>query len=142
MANVKLNLPKEYMSQLTRLGKRTDEIISKMLVAGGEVVLPEVRSNLQAVIGRDTKYPSRSTGELVDALGLTPPDVDKKGVHNIKVGFREPRRGGGINAKVANIIEHGKPGQPAKPFLEPARRKTASKVTQVMAEVFDREVMR
>ncbi len=52
--------------------------------------------------------------------------VTREGNHNIKVGFAEPRSGGGSNAKLANILEYGKHGQPAKPFLKPA--KSASNV--------------
>jgi hypothetical protein len=39
----------------------------------------------------------------------------------VKIGFKEPRRNGESNAKIANIIEYGKSGQPPKPFLKPAR---------------------
>lgn len=60
-------------------------------------------------------------GELERSLGLTPPLVDRDGNHNIKVGFAEPRSDGGSNAMLANIIEYGKNGQPAKPFSNPPR---------------------
>jgi hypothetical protein len=89
-----------------------------VLEAGGEVMQAKVKSNLQAGVGKGTKYDSRSTGEFADALGVSGARMDRDGNYNVKVGFAEPRRGNGeSNAKIANIIEYGKHGQPAKPFL-------------------------
>ena len=65
MAKVEVKMPEEFLLKLSRLGERTDEIIPKVLEAGGEVVLSKVKSTLQSVIGSGTKYPSRATGELV-----------------------------------------------------------------------------
>ena len=76
------------MDKLSRLENRTDDIIPKVLEAGGEVVLETVRSNLRAVVGSGTKFPSRSTGELELALGLSPAKMDRSGNFNVKVGFR------------------------------------------------------
>ena len=67
MAKVQIKMPEDFLLKLSRLGNKTDEILPKVLEAGGEVVLEKVRSNLQAVIGRDTKEESRSTGELVSS---------------------------------------------------------------------------
>ena len=54
MAKGEIVLPEEFLLRLSRLGGRADEVISKALEAGGEVVLEKVKSNLAAVIGRDT----------------------------------------------------------------------------------------
>ncbi len=51
MAKVEVKMPEEFLLKLSRLGERTDEIIPKVLEAGGEVVLSKVKSNLQSVIG-------------------------------------------------------------------------------------------
>ena len=99
-----------------------------------------MQSNLSSVIGAGTKYESRSTGELVSSLGLTPAKTDKNGNHNIKVGFAEPRRDGESNAKIANIIENGKHGQPAKPFLKPAKSASKAACKAAMQQKFDEEV--
>ena len=175
MAKVEVKMPEEFLLKLSRLGERTDEIIPKVLEAGGEVVLSKVKSNLQSVIGSGTKYPSRATGELVSALGLSPVKQDRDGNHNIKVGFTEPRRmgpprsrktswgeeeqrsgrafaAGGktskaefattreSNAKIANIIEYGKSGQPAKPFLKPAKSATRKSCIEVMKSRLEQEL--
>ena len=99
-----------------------------------------IRAKLQAVVGRDTKYPSRSTGELERSLGMTKVRVDRDGNHNIKIGFAEPRADGGSNAKLANILEYGKHGQPAKPFLKPAKSASKAACEAAMKQRFDEEV--
>ena len=55
MAKVDMKMPEEFLLKLSRLGEKTDEIIPKVLEAGGEVVEAKVKSNLQSVIGRSTK---------------------------------------------------------------------------------------
>jgi len=135
-------LPDDFISALSRLETRTDEIVPKVLAAGGEVVLEHVRTRLRAVIGSDTKTPSRSTGELVDALGLSPARLNRYGDYDVKVGFEEPRKGGGNNAKLANILEHGKHGQPPKPFLKPAKIASREACIARMRSVFEEEVGR
>ena len=141
MARADAFLPEDFILALSRLEARTDEIVPKVLAAGGEVVLEHVRTRLRAVIGSGTKRPSRSTGELVDALGLTPARLNRNGDYDVKVGFNEPRRGkGDSNAKLASILEHGKHGQPPKPFMKPAKIASREACIERMRRVFDEEV--
>lgn len=140
MAKVEVKMPEDFLLRLSRLGDSTDEIIPKVLEAGGEVVLEKVRSNLQAAIGRDTKEPSRSTGELASALGVSPAKLDRNGNYNVKVGFAEPRSDGGSNAKIANVLEYGRSGQPAKPFLKPAKSASSAACIEAMKQAFEKEV--
>ena len=140
MAKVTMKMPEDFLLKVSRLNDKTDEIIPRVLKAGGEVVLDKVKSNLNSAIGRDTKYPSRSTGQLSAALGLSPALQDRYGNHNIKIGFSEPRRDGGSNAKIANIIEYGKSGQPPKPFLKPASRAVKKQCIEAMKAKLDEEI--
>jgi HK97 gp10 family phage protein len=134
-------MPEDFIQKCSRLADKTDVIIPKVLEDGGKIVLAKVKSNLQAVIGRDTKYPSKSTGKLLAALGLSTARVDRKGDHNVKVGFSEPRRGGGgSNAKIANILEYGKSGQRPKPFLKPARASSRKACIEAMKARLEREI--
>lgn len=142
MAKVTMKMPEDFLQKVSRLNDKTDEIIPRVLKAGGEVVLDKVKSNLNSAVGRDTKYPSRSTGELSAALGISPALQDRDGNHNVKVGFSEPRRDGSSNAKVANIIEYGKSGQPAKPFLKPAKSTSRKPCIEAMKAKLDEEVNR
>jgi malate/lactate dehydrogenase len=107
MARSSFKMPEDFLLKVSTLAEKTDEIIPKVLEAGGEVVKAKVKSNLQASIGNDTKLPSRSTGELIDALGVTPAGVDRDGNYNVKVGFDEPRKDGESNAKLlASRLSH------------------------------------
>ena len=140
MAKADFKLPDEFLTKLSRLGKDTDSVAEKVLEAGGEVVLAKVHSNLSSVVGRGTKYDSRSTGELVQSLGLSPVKLNRDGNHDIKIGFSEPRSDGGSNAKIANILEYGKHGQSAKPFLKPAKSASKTECIRVMEQTLKEEV--
>ncbi len=138
MAKCKVNMPEDFLLKLSRLGSKTDEIAEKVLEAGGEVVLDKVKSNLQSVIGKGES--SRSTGELVSSLGLSRVLRDKNGDSNIKIGFAEPRSDGDSNAKIANILEYGRHGQPARPFLKPAQNASKQDCIDTMVRKLDEEI--
>ena len=151
MARCDIKLPEAFLLSISRLGDQTDAIIAKSIEAGGNVVLDKVRGNLRSVVGKGVKYKRRSTGELEGALGLSPVKVSRKGIHNAKIGFHEPRRkqygAKGkrsyyviTNAMLANVLEYGKPGQPAKPFLKPAKSATRKPCQDEMQRVLEEEV--
>ena len=143
MAKMEMKLPEEFLLKLSRLSDSTDEIIHEVLEAGGEVVLSKAKSNLSSVVGHGTKTKSRSTGELKDSLGLSPAKQKRDGSGwDIKIGFAEPRSGGDSNAKIANILEYGKHGQPPKPFLKPARTQSKSAAVEAMKAKLESEVER
>ena len=58
----------------------------------------------------------------------------------LKIGFSEPRKDGGSNAMVANVIEYGKHGQPAKPFLKPAKSSSKKQCIEVMTKKLEEEI--
>ena len=105
-----------------------------------EVLAKKVKSNLSSVIGKNTKLPSRSTGELLGALGVSPALIDRNGNYNVKVGFSEPRSDGDSNAKIANILEYGKSGQSPKPFLKPAKSAGKKECIEAMKEKLEEEI--
>lgn len=140
MAKAAFKMPEDFLLKLSRLGEKTDEIIPKVLEAGGEVVEAKVKSNLQSVIGSSTKEESRSTGELISALGVSSARQDKDGNFNVKVGFSEPRSDGKSNAMIAGVLEYGKSGQSPKPFLKPAKSASKSACVDAMIAAFEKEV--
>ena len=140
MAKVDIKMPEDFLEKLSKLGSHTDEISERVLEAGGEVVLARIRTNLSSVVGRDTKVESRSTGELERSLGMSKARVDRNGNHNIKIGFAEPRSDGDSNAKIANILEYGRHGQPAKPFLKPAKSSSKSACEAAMKQKLEEEI--
>ena len=140
MAKAAFKMPEDFLLKLSRLGEKTDEIIPKVLEAGGEVVEAKVKSNLQSVIGSGTKEESRSTGELVGALGVSPAKQDKDGNFNVKVGFADGRADGRSNSMIAGVLEYGKHGQPAKPFLKPAKSASKNACIEAMKAKLESEV--
>ena len=140
MAKGTMKMPEEFLLKISRLGEKTDEILPRVLEAGGEVVEAKVKSNLQAVIGKGTKEESRSTGELVSALGVSSAKQDRNGNFNVKVGFSEPRSDGKSNAMIASVLEYGKSGQPPKPFLKPARTQSRKACIEAMKAKLQSEV--
>ncbi len=132
MAKATISMPEDFLLKVSQLEKQTDEILPRVLDVGGEIVLVQTKANLSSVIGSGTKLPSRSTGELEGALGLSKALQDRNGDWNVKVGFSEPRKDGVSNAKLATIIEYGKHGQPAKPFMKPARTKSRKPAIEAM----------
>ncbi len=140
MAKANIKMPEEFLLKVSRLADQTDVILPKVLEVGGEVVLDKVKGNLSKVVGKGTKYPSKSTGELLSSLGLSGAKQDRNGNFNVKVGFAEPRSDGESNAKLASIIEYGKHGQPAKPFLKPARNASRKPCINAMVAKLEEEI--
>ena len=140
MAKCSIQMPEDFLEKISRLGSEFDEVAEEVLQAGGEVVLSKAKRNLSAVVGKNTKYKSRSTGELVSALGLSSARLDKNGNHNVKIGFAEPRADGESNAKIANILEYGKHGQTAKPFMKPAKTASKAECISVMEKKLEEKI--
>lgn len=140
MARVTIKMPTNFMESIENLADKEDEVAERALQAGAEVVYREVKSNLSSVVGKGTKYESRSTGQLESALGISGVLVDSSGNHNIKVGFAENRSDGRSNAMIANILEYGKSGQAAKPFLKPAKTASRKECISAMEDVYLEEI--
>lgn len=140
MAKASFKMPEDFLMKISKLAERTDDILPRVLQAGGEVVEAKIHSNLQSVIGKDTKEKSRSTGELVGALGVSPAKQDKDGNFNVKVGFSENRSDGKSNAMIAGVLEYGKHGQLPRPFMKPAKSSTKNSCIEAMKAALEREV--
>jgi len=140
VAKATMKLPEDFLLKISKLGEKTDEIIPRVLEAGGQVVEEKVKSNLQSIIGRDTLEESRSTGELIKALGVSPAKQNNNGDFNVKVGFNEPRSDGKSNAMIASVLEYGKSGQPPKPFLKPAKSDSRKTCIEAMKQKLESEV--
>ena len=124
MARVQIKLPNDFIEALDSASSLIDNSAEQVLKAGANIVEPRMRSNLSAAIGSSTKQPSRSTGQLAKALGTAPVKVNSRGDYNVKVGFAENRDDSRANALIANVLEHGRSNQPARPFLAPTRSQT------------------
>ena len=133
-------MPNQIIDDLTRLGGDLDHLAEETLKAGAAVVAPKLAANLAGAIGRGTKGPSRSTGQLVSALGVTPVKTGRGGDHNLKVGFAENRSDGKSNALVANVLEYGRSNQPARPFLAPTRSQARRGAVEAMKQTMTAKI--
>lgn len=140
MPKVNLKLPDDLIKRISTLSDKTDEICEKALKAGAEVVEKQLKNNLNSVIGKDLKYDSRSTGQLQNAIGITPVLVDKNGNYNIKIGVDENRSDGLSNTMLANILEYGKVGQPPKPFMKPTKSKSKKPALEKIKSTLEEEI--
>ncbi len=140
MAKASIKMPEDFLLKVSQLGSKTDEIIPKVLEAGGKVVLNQAKSNLKSVIGKNTKVDSKSTGELLSSMGITPTKQDRNGDYNVKVGFHSKREDGINNGLVAGVLEYGKQGQPPRPFMKLAQKKSKKASIEAMKNKFEEEV--
>ena len=134
MARVQIKLPNDFIDALDSASNIIDNSAEQVLKAGANIVEPRMRSNLSAAIGSSTKQPTRSTGQLAKALGTAPVKVNSRGDYNVKVGFAENRDDGRANALIANVLEHGRSNQPARPFLAPTRSQTRRAAIDAMKQ--------
>ena len=134
MARVQIKLPNDFIDALDSASSLIDNSAEQVLKAGANIVEPRMRSNLSAAIGSSTKQPTRSTGQLAKALGTAPVKVNSRGDYNVKVGFAENRDDGRANALIANVLEHGRSNQPARPFLAPTRSQTRRAAIDAMKQ--------
>lgn len=143
MAKCKIEMPEEMLLRLSRLGKSIDNIAGAMLEDGAKIVQKQAEKNLTAVIGRNIKYKSRSTGGLKRYVKVTKAYKTSDGESHIKVGVWGYYRVNGKDVPaplVANVLEHGRSDMPAKPWLKPAFQKSRKDCIDAMQKRFDDEV--
>ena len=162
MAKFSIDIPRDLLIKFNRLEQKTPEILKKCVAEGAKPFETAIRKELRTVLSEGHK-----TGELISSLGSTKPD-DKCGTPNVKIGFNEPRkndkgkrsmlkkadkrkrRDKGMtrsyyeqtNAMIATVLEYGKRdgSQRARPFIEPAKRKSEDECLRIMRETFEEEV--
>jgi len=143
MAKAEVLFPSGFLEAVDSLDNGFPAVAEDMLEAAGDVILPEFRKRLEGVIDN---VDDRSSGQLVDMLGLSPVKVDRDGNYNIKAGFIEARDDGKINALIANVIEHGireeygSSKRGAKPFLRPTQQAARRPAIEAARRAFDQWV--
>ena len=134
MAKATVKMPDDFLQKLSKLGARTDEIVAKVLASGGEVVKDKVADNLARVTSGE------GTGQLAHALGVSRARQGKSGDLDVKIGFGDRRTDGKRNGMIAGILEYGRPGQPPRPFMKPAKSQSKNACIEAMVKRFDSEV--
>ena len=124
-----------------QLSKLADPEISKEVVqAGAQPIADQIRKNLEALPEDKFRYlnkgevftgvPKQQKQDLLDSLGITPPDIDFDGNTNIKIGFdgygkiptkKYPK--GVPNRLLARAVESGSSVRKKTPFIRKAVNK-------------------
>ena len=126
----------DYASKLVKLGSEYEDVARQAVYEGAAIVADEIRNNLEHVISDE------ATGELLDSLGITPIEMDKRGNFNAKVGFDGYDSKGVPNQLKARVLESGSSKQKKRPYVRPAVNATRKKVEHTMARVVDEAVKR
>lgn len=154
MAKMAIKGLDEYMQKLSSLGAKMPEVAKRAVRAGANPVADEIRKGLEANI-KDPAYAGldpgggifgvkhnygKSTGDLLNSLGVTPPDIDKKGVINCKIGFAGYDRKGVPNALKARAMESGTSRLRKRPFIRPAVNRAKQRALNEMQKSIDADL--
>lgn len=150
MATITFKNGDEYMIRLERLSDQSEEIIKKAIYPAADLVTNKIRENLQAEINDPSsaavskkslfkKKSQKSTGDLLDSLGITPIRKDGNDYWNAKIGFDGYDRKGVPNQLKARAIERGTSKMRERPFVKPAVASTRKQAQQLMQQVIDEE---
>jgi HK97 gp10 family phage protein len=112
------------------------EICKRVVMAGAQPVADEIRKGLEKNL-QGSEY---SKGDLLDSLGIAPPDIDKEGNTNTKVGFDGYDSKGVANAIKARAMESGTSKQNKKPFVRPAVNRSKGKAIKAMQDKLNEEI--
>lgn len=140
MAKMSYDMPEDMIRKLSNLRSKYDEVVDKVLTEGVAPLEEEMRTHLENSIGKATKQPSKSTGDLLASLRVTKPYQTADGTWNIKVGCAGYDSKGVPNSLKAAVLEKGKSYQKARPWAKPAARSAKEKCIQKMQETLDAEV--
>lgn len=149
LAKVTVSAGEDLIRKISNLGKNTDKICGQVVKAGANPVADQVRKNLEANIN-DPSYVGtgdggtfgfkpnwgKSTGDLLNALGISPVGIDKDGI-NVKIGFAGYDSKGVPNALKARAMESGTSFLKKRPFVRPAVTTTRQKAKAAMNDKFD-----
>ena len=153
-------MPDDYLKKLKEVSGRTVEICKKAVIAGASPIADRIRANAEKVMSGE------ESGEMMSNFGITPPDVDDRGVINVKVGFGDYDSKGVANPLKANVLESGRVStggdgrkhkkrnskewaravesgsvmQPKRPFVRPAVRATKKASLEIMEETISNEI--
>lgn len=132
-------------------------ILEKTAQAGAAPVADEIRRRLRNLPEDEyrrlnpgevfTGIPSGQKQDLLDSLGVTPPQRDRKGFVNVKVGFDGygsfPTRAypeGVPNALIARAVESGSSVRKKTPFVRPAVQATRKEAVDEMDKSIRQEL--
>ena len=141
-----------------QLSKLADPEISKEVVqAGAQPIADQIRKNLEGLPEDKFRYlnkgevfvgvPKQQKQDLLDSLGITPPDIDFDGNTNTKIGFdgygklptkKYPK--GVPNQLLARAVESGSSVRKKTPFIRKAVNKSKKLAEAEMQKKLDEKI--
>ena len=136
MAKMTIKGTDELALQISKLGTISTKIAKDVVMAGAQPVADEIRRGLQ----QNLSSSDFATGDLLDSLGIAPPDIDRAGNANTKIGFDGYDSKGVPNVVKARVMESGSSRQKKKPFIRPAVNRSKNKAFEEMKKKCDEEI--
>lgn len=159
MARISFKGFEDYAEALKKLefAAQGGEMLEKAAKAGGAPVADEIRRRLRNLPEDEyrrlnpgevfTGIPAGQKEDLLDSLGVTPPQRDRKGFVNVKVGFdgygSYPTRAypdGLPNQLLARAVESGSSVRKKTPFVRPAVQATRKEAVDEMDKAIRQEL--
>ena len=141
--------------QLSKLGN--PEIAKEVVQAGAQPIADQIRKNLEGLPEDKFRYlkknevftgiPKQQKQDLLNSLGITPPDIDFDGNTNIKIGFdgygkiptkKYPK--GVPNQLLARAVESGSSVRKKTPFVRKAVNKAKKLAEAEMQKKLDEHI--
>lgn len=159
MAKFKFEGIRQYIDQLNKLEKGTDEVCKAALYAGADVLADGIKEAIRSLdrvtdaqakadwkAGKPCKISVSQKIGLVESMGVTP-IRDKYGQYDVKIGFdgyndvktkRWPN--GQPNALIARACESGSTGMIKQPFIRPTEKRLESAVYEAMDKAANKKL--
>lgn len=125
------DIPDDLLGELRKMEneKTYEEVTSKMLQAGSEIVKEEWKNEMEK---------HKDTGSVVNSIKETKPKRGKDGVMGAYVSPTGTDEKGVRNIEKAIYLENGTCKQQAQPYLQRIKDKTEPKVIEAMQKEFDK----
>ena len=152
MARMEIRGFDELELQLSKLAD--PELAKDVVMAGAQPVADEIRKSIEALPEDKFRYlnkgevftgvPKQQKQDLLDSLGITPPDIDFDGNTNTKIGFdgygklptkKYPK--GVPNQLLARAVESGSSVRKKTPFIRKAVNKSKKLAEAEMQKKLD-----
>lgn len=155
MARLEIKGFNELELQLSKLAD--PELAKDVVMAGAQPVADEIRKSIEALPEDKFRYlkenevftgvPKQQKQDLLDSLGITPPDIDFDGNTNTKIGFdgygklptkKYPK--GVPNQLLARAVESGSSVRKKTPFIRKAVNKSKKLAEAEMQKKLDEKI--
>ena len=155
MAKMEIRGFDELELQLSKLAN--PELAKEVVQAGAQPIADQIRKNLEGLpedkfryLNKDevfTGVPKQQKKDLLDSMGITPPDINFDGDTNIKIGFdgygdmptrKYPK--GVPNQLLARAIESGSSVRKKTPFIRRGTNKAKELAEAEMQKKLDEKI--